>query len=603
MKKMWSELFRLRMVFSRREKFQYVLLLILMIIGSFLDVLGLGMVPAFVATLAMPEEVMAIPGLGDMLRALGVYTGRQLVLLGTAVLLIVFILKNLFLTWMFHIMFRTVEAHRVTLADRLFSAYLRAPYSFHLQRNSAELMRNVNTETLEIVQGVIIPLLAAIMGAIMTLFTMILLLVVTPWAAFMGLAVLGGGSAFFYSLVNRRLKRYGLIAKEERKQGLKAINQGLGALVDARVLGREEFLAEAFRQSVRRFAQVTRLRQVIDRSAPYLIETFAVGGLLGIVLILVLSGVEVNNLIPILALFGAAVIRLRQGIGKIVGGLSAMRYSIAAVPNVVNDLEKLGALRRPPRQAASIPAAPPLPFEQTLRLENVSFSYSDSEQPALHAINLEIHAGEAVAFVGPTGSGKSTLISLLLGLFPPNQGRISVDGRDIHDNLRGWLDQIGYVSQHIFLLDDTLRRNVALGLPDHEIDDQRVWDALSAAQIADFIRELPDELDTMAGERGVRLSGGQRQRIGLARALYNNPKVLVLDEATSALDNQTENLVMQAIDHFSGTRTVIMIAHRLSTVRKCDRLFLLQQGRVVAEGDYEQLILQSAEFQKLVEVF
>ncbi|GIV57657.1 MAG: ABC transporter ATP-binding protein [Rhodothermaceae bacterium] len=590
----------IRPLFSRQDKLKYLGLLVMMILGAFLDVVGIGAVPAFVATLAVPEKVMAIPAAAVILEALDITTGRELVLWGAGLLMVVFLFKNLYLYGVYYLQVQITEFHRVRLADRLFAAYLRAPWEFHLGRNTAELQRNVLNETAEIMTGVINPLLTLVMGGLMTLFTVALLLATTPGIAVVGVTLVGGASWGFLRIFKSRLERYGKVAKHERRAMIQAVQQSLAALMDMRVLGRERYFLDVFQRGVANFARVSRLKSVISRASPNVLETVAVAGLLGIVVVLVLRGTDAASLVPMLALYGAAIVRLRQSIGQMVGSISQIQFSGAAIPHIVEDLQRLEGPSWKRQKKQSPP--PPLAFEEAIRVEDVTYIYPDADRPALDGVSLEIRKGESVAFVGSTGSGKSTLVNVILGLLRPQQGRVTVDGVDIHDNLRGWLDHVGYVPQVIVLLDDTLRRNVAFGIPDGEIDDAKVWAALEAAQLADFVRSLPEGLDTVTGERGVRLSGGQRQRVGLARALYHNPDVLVLDEATAALDNQTERRVMETIESLKRDRTVLMIAHRLSTVQRCDRLYFLKDGRIDATGTFDELAASHPDFRQMAEV-
>ena len=602
---MIKQINRLRPLFSRRDKLLYVALLLLMIGGAFVDVAGVGAIPAFVAALAVPEKVMAYPAAARVLDMLGITETTELVLWGCLALGVIFILKNAYLAFLHFAQVRITEYHRVRMSSRLFSAYMRAPYEFQLKRNSAELLRNVQGETKEIFTGIINPVLHVVMGGLMTAGIVVLLVATTPGVAFIGLGIVGGGSWVFLRIFRTRLQRYGQEAKHERKESIKAVNQGLGAFVDARILGREGHLIQAFVRSMAHLAYVDRLRQVISKSSNPVLETISVLGLLLIVVALVLTGWEPMAMVPLLALFGAATVRLRASLSEMITGISQIHYSIAAVSNVTDDLNLLedkALQRKGGRKHPKKEAVQRLPFQHALVLDGVSYTYPETTEPALRDISLTIEKGTSVAFVGSTGSGKTTLINVILGLLRPQQGTIQVDGADIFSNLRGWNENVGYIPQTIFLLDDTIRRNIAFGLPDEKIDSEKLQAAVRAAQLEEFVASLPEGLETVVGERGVRLSGGQRQRVGLARALYHNPEVLIMDEATSALDNQTENLVMQALEELKEGRTFIIIAHRLSTVRECDRLYFLRDGRVEAEGTFEDLTHRHVGFRRMAEV-
>lgn len=563
-----------------------------------MEVIGVGAVPAFVATLAVPEQVMEYPVAAQLIEALGIESAKQLVVWGCLGLILIFIFKNIYLYLLHYAQVRLTEYHRVRLSTRLFTAYIYAPYEFHLGRNSAELLRNVQSETVEIFKGVINPILTTLMGVLMTAGIVVLLIVTTPWTGLLGIILMGGGSWGFLSVFRKRLKNYGLEAKYERKESIKAVYQGLGAFTDARVLGRESYLVSAYNRSIAHFAYVDRLRQVIGKASNPILETIAVAGLLLVVLVLILSGADTVALVPTLALFGAAIVRMRASIGQIVGGVSQLQYSIASISNVVDDLN---LLERKKKQRDK-ESGSRLPFKRGLVLDGVTYTYPDAARPALENISLTIEKGSSVAFVGATGSGKTTLINVLLGLLKPQQGTIAVDGIDIYTELRGWHQNVGYIPQTIFLLDDTIRCNIAFGLPDKEIDEEKLWTAIRAAQLDAFVQTLDEGVETVVGERGVRLSGGQRQRVGLARALYHNPNVLMMDEATSALDNQTESLVMEALEALKDGRTFIIIAHRLSTVRNCDRLYFLRDGKIEARGTYDELVHAHHDFRRMAEV-
>ncbi len=600
MRNIWQELLRLRPFFSRKDKLTYLGLFGLMVLGALFDVIGIGAVPAFVAMLSMPEKLQQYPVVIGIMQTLQLQFDRTLVIRGAVILILLFIIKNTYLVWFYNRQYRIIEYHRIRLADRLFSAYMYAPYSFHLSRNSAELLRNVQVETLEIVRTVISPVLEIAMGVFMTFFTVVLLLSTTPWIGLAAVLFIGGGSALFYISIRKRLNHYGQVAKKEWKESVKAINQGLGALVEARTLNTESYFTTIFRHSVSTFARVERLRQVVSKISPAVVESIAVCGLLAGVILMLLAGVGTETMLPIMALFGVAAVRLRQSTSQIVNGLSQLQYGIVAIPHVTDDIqfiESSAYFRQRSKHTGQV-----LPFEHTIEIENITFAYPESDTNVIEGLSAIIKKGESVAFVGPTGSGKSTIINILLGLLEPKSGTIKIDGQPIQKNLTGWLRHVGYIPQTIFLLDDSIRSNIAFGIQATHIDDDKVWKAAKLAQLDDFIRTLPQGLDTIVGERGVRLSGGQRQRVGLARALYHEPEVLVMDEATSSLDNHTESLVMQALTSVKEGRTFIMIAHRLSTVEQCDRLYFLKQGKIVAVGTFSELVAQYSDFRQMAEV-
>jgi ATP-binding cassette subfamily C protein len=592
-------------LFDRRDKILYSGLFVLMIIGAFLEVAGISAVPAFVATLAVPEQIREYPMAAEVLDTLGITSAREMVIWGASAMIVVYGLKNAFLTFLAYAQARMTEHQRVRLATHLFREYMEAPYEFHLSRNSAELLRNVNVETKEIISGIVNPVLNLVLAVVMTGSIVALLILTTPWIALVGVALVGVSSWAFMRILKKRMTYYGKEAKKERKESIKAVNQGLGAFQPTRVLGRESYFVKAYHDSIARFAKYRRFLQTTRGSTSPYLEFVAVTGLMVIVFSLIITGTDLRTMIPMLGLYGAAIARLRGTVSGIANSINQVRFSMAAVDAVVDDLwlledEKRSAEASRVQRRSSDERR--LHLDRSIDMEEVTYRYPNTEVPALDNITLSIEKGSSVAFVGATGSGKTTLVNVILGLLIPQEGSIAVDGTEIHSNLRAWQANLGYIPQEIYLLDDTIRRNIAFGVPDEEIDDQKVWKAIRAAQLEDFILDLPEGLETEAGERGVRISGGQRQRVGLARALYHDPEVLVMDEATSALDNETEQLVMQAINSLKNDRTLIMIAHRLTTVRDCDELFFLKKGQIEATGTYEELRALSAEFQQMAGV-
>jgi ATP-binding cassette subfamily C protein len=602
---------RLRPLFSQRDKLQYAGLLVMMGIGAVLEMIGIGAVPAFLSTLTAPEEVRAYPGVEPVLDTLGITTAQELVVWGAVGFIVIFTIRAAYLVLLKYVRIRLTERHRVRLGRVLFTKYMAAPYEFHLGRNTAELLRNVNTETKNIITGVINPMLQLVLNGMMTLCIAGLLLVTTPWVALAAVVGVGGGGYLFLWTVQEKMNRYGKKARTERKKAIQAVNQGVGAFRDARVLGVEGALVDDFYRSIARFAELERYKKFVSSLGNPLLEYIAVAGLMALVLLMVAMGTELSAMVPLLGLFGAAIVRLRATVGAITNTLNTLQYNMASVDAVVGDLQRLDDLNR---DAVALPdgnrqngpassAETGLSFDRKLQFENVTYRYPNADETALEDVSLTIERGQSVGLVGATGAGKSTLVNVLLGLLEPQNGRLRADGTDVHTDLRAWQSYLGYIPQSIFLLDDTIRRNVAFGVPEEEVDQEKVWEALYAAQVGNFImNELPDGIETMVGENGVRLSGGQRQRVGLARAIYHNPDVLVMDEATSDLDNETEHRVMEALNDLKTDRTFVMIAHRLSTVQDCDRLFFLKKGRIVARGTYEKLCATREDFRQMAQV-
>jgi ATP-binding cassette subfamily C protein len=377
----------------------------------------------------------------------------------------------------------------------------------------------------------------------------------------------------------------------------KWITQALGGIKDTIILGRTAFFVEVHARRVAEFSRVDMRVQTISLLPRLFVETLVICCLVLIVLVLVRSGTPVATVFPTLVLFGVAALRLMPSLTRIVGALSLMRYHQPAADWIVKELALLEPVPRAPAAARTRRFS----LQVALEARAVSYTYEGAAVPALSDVSIRIPQGSMAAFVGRSGAGKSTLVDILIGLHRPSAGAVLVDGRDIAENLASWQSNIGYVPQAVFLSDDTLRRNVAFGIDDAQIDDDAVRRALEAAQLSEFVRGLPAGLDTAVGERGSRLSGGQRQRIGIARALYRDPDVLVLDEPAAALDRQTAEELTAVLAALAGRKTVLIIAHQMSTVRLCRQVFLLREGRLAAAGGFDELAASEAELQSLVE--
>ena len=578
---------KIRAILTKSERRGAAVLLGLMIIGMMLETLGIGLIIPAISLLVQGDLAANYPQLQPVLRSLGNPTRRQLITGGMLTLVAIYLIKATFLAflaWRQTKFSFDVQAH---LSERLFTTYLRQPYTFHLQRNSAQLIRNAIKEVAQFVGGAITPGLLLIAEGLVMIGVATLLVIVEPVGAVIVVLVLGVAGWAFQRATRAQVSRWGIARQLHEGLRLQHLQQGLGGAKDVKLLGRErEFLAQ-FSEHNTQSARVGQFEATLQQLPRLWLELLGVAGLATLVLTMLAQGRSMGTIVPTLALFAVAAFRFMPSINRLLVAVQALRYGVPAINTLYEEL-KLAA----PDPALKGPAT--AVFRSEIRLTDVSFTYATGSARAVDSLSICIGKGEAVGFVGPSGSGKSTLVDIIMGLLTPTSGNVAVDGKDIQHNLRAWQDQIGYVPQSIYLTDDTLRRNIAFGLANEQIDDAAVGRAVKAAQLEEFIDALPKGLATRVGERGVRLSGGQRQRIGIARALYHDPSVLVLDEATSALDTTTERDVMGAVTALQGTKTVLIVAHRTSTVESCDRLYKLVQGKVVETGSPTSVLIRAA---------
>jgi ABC-type multidrug transport system fused ATPase/permease subunit len=568
---------KLWQILNQSQRRSALILLGLSVVGMLLETLGVGLVIPALALMTQSELAVRYPRVVPLLQALGNPSQERLVVLGMLVLVVVYAVKAVSLAVLAWRQMRFGYGVQAELSERLFTSYLRQPYAFHLQRNSAQLIRNAVTETNLFSQTVLVATLQVLAESLVGLGIIVLMFVVEPVGTAAVIGILGLAVWAFHRVSRTWISRWGAARQEHEGRRIQHLQQGLGGAKDVKLLGREDDFLNEFTRHNAGYARVGRRFAFLNQLPRLWLELLAVTALALLVTVMVWRGRSIESLLPALGLFGVGAFRLLPSANRVLSGVQNMRYGLPTVDVLHAELRAL-----PPTRPAG--AGRPMPFREALRLEEVTFRYAASDRPALVGVTLAVPRGSSVGFIGSTGAGKSTLVDTLLGLLAPDGGRVTVDGADIQANLRGWQDQIGYVPQAIFLTDDTLRRNVAFGIPDAQIDDAAVRRAVRAAQLDAMVGDLSAGLDTFVGERGIRLSGGQRQRIGIARALYHDPAVLVLDEATSSLDTATEREVMETVRALRGNKTLIIVAHRLSTVEQCDRLFRLEQGRVVEEG-------------------
>ncbi len=595
---------KLKAILPAKDKFKVIVLILFMIFAGILEVLSIGILSGFVAGVADPDLLLKNQYLTNLFKFLNITTDRQILIYGTISLIAIFLFKNLYLIAYKYLKARFIYNRYRSISSRLFKIYMNVPYSFHLKRNSADLIRNVSPEARAIATNVMLPLLQIATEAIMTLAIIILLLAVEPLVTLFTLIILGGVSALFLKFTKKRMKRHGKKALAERAEIIKTLNEGVGGFKEVTLMNRQAWFIKKFEDSILNLSRAQIFQQATKQSVKPIIETIAIAGILLIAIFLLNQGHSLASLAATLALFALSIKRLLPAINGIISQYNSLRYHSYSVDPIYQDLINLKDYeykeRREKEEKKDKKEDSSL-LKEKIEVKNLDFKYDSDQELILKNISLTIPQGHAIGLVGATGSGKTTLVDLILGLLKPTSGQIEVDRKDIFKHLADWQENIGYIPQFIYLSDDSIKNNIALGLKEEDIDDKKIKKAIEVSQLTEFINQLPDKENTKIGERGIRLSGGQRQRIGIARALYNNPEVLVMDEATSSLDNVTEKIIIQAIEKLKRNRTIIIIAHRLTTVKNCDNLYILKHGQIIAQGSYNELAEKNQEFKGMTE--
>jgi ABC-type multidrug transport system fused ATPase/permease subunit len=583
--KVWS-------ILARQERRQLLLLIPAVIGMAVLETVGVASIVPFLGLLSDPNIIDRNPGLA-WLYMVGGFEVREdfFFAIGFGVLFLVTIGNgtSALTTWAI-LRFSWMRNH--TLSTRLLQAYLRQPYTFFLEKNSADLGKNILSEVQSVVTGVIVQGVQLLARFVVVCGVSIALFFVDARMAAGVLVVFGGVYGVLFIGVKRNISRAGRERVALNLQRHKTAQESLAGVKELKLYSLEPVAVGQFSISSFAFARRQAGNAVIAQIPRFALETIAFGGVLLVVLYLLRAGKRLEDVLPVLGLYAFAAYRLLPALQTIFSGLTSLRFNLGALDVLHADLTDREA-------TAQLPAPDDVPFTNEVHLENVSFRYRSAVRATLEKVELTIRAGEWVAFIGPTGAGKSTLVDILLGLIEPDSGRVLVDGvvLDAESRRSGWQKNVAYVPQQIFLLDDTIIKNIAFGEPEGSIDRGRAASAARIAQIDEFIsKELPNGYDTFIGERGVRLSGGQRQRLGIARALYRHPRLLVLDEATSALDDLTEAAFFNALVESHAACAVVSIAHRLSTTRWFDRIVVLEAGAITESGTYAEVSGRSALF-------
>lgn len=593
-----KSLIKFKDILSSHEHKRVILLIFFVLIMAFFEMLGLASILPFIAVLSNPDVVETnekLNGIFQFVKMYGVDTNDQFLLLLGIIVFALFIASICFRALTSYLQVRFFSMCQYNIGKRIIEGYLNKSYSWFLNRNSAELGKNVLSEVSLVVSNGIAPLLNLIVQSIMAITILILLLIVDSKIAIIIGIIFGSAYFIFYKSLLNILKKISLERFKSNEWRFTAVSEAFGAVKEIKLGGFEKTYIDRFSDPARTLAKNQASLQVINKLPRFAIEAVAFGGMLLIVLYLLAKSENFTDVIPVIALYVFAGYRLMPALQQIYVSSNQLRSILPGLDILHSDLMDLekSIFRKDEDKVKSI-----LPLQNSIILKDINFRYPNVTKLALKNINLSIRANSTVAIVGTTGSGKTTLVDIILGLLEAQEGKMEVDDKLIdQNNIKAWQQSVGYVSQHIYLADDTVAANIAFGLKPKYIDQKKVETAAKLAKIFDFIEnELPSKFNTKVGERGVRLSGGQRQRIGIARALYHNPKILIFDEATSALDNQTEKLVMDEINTMGNNKTIIIITHRIGSVKKCDQIFLIDKGELKGQGTYDKLIKENAIF-------
>ena len=566
---------KLNYIFTKKDKWNCFILLIVVIIGSFLELAGISIFSPFVELIMNPESIQENAVLSKIYELSGVTSVEHFLALIAVGIIVIYVVKNVYVIIEKNQIYIFSYKLQRKISTGLLNAYMNKPYSFHLNKNISVLQRSIQEDTEQFTQC-IIHLMEMIAEVFVCVAIAIYLFDVSKSimviiAVLLGICMLG-----FYKISKKYSVKWGRQGQEYRAYTFQWMNQSLGGIKELKVLNREESFVEEYDSFYAKYVRVLRLSRLMGVVPKYIIEMVSMTGLLLAVIIKIFWGQkDLIEFVPQLAVFAVAAFRLLPSVGRINEHLSTVLYAKPSVELIYNDLKEI---EKPEIKSDTVDES--WHFKDKLEAKKVTYAYPGSSENVIKDADFVIKRGTTVAFVGASGAGKTTMVDIILGLFIPQKGKILADGMNIFKNLRTWQKEIGYIPQSIYLSDDTIERNVAFGVRKEDIDEEAVLRAVKQAQLFEFIDTLPDGLQTYVGDRGVRLSGGQRQRIGIARALYHNPQILVLDEATSALDNDTEKAVMDAIDRLKGEKTIIVIAHRLSTVKDADAFFEVKDGKV-----------------------
>jgi ABC-type multidrug transport system fused ATPase/permease subunit len=603
------------LLLSPRERRHLIPIVFAILIASLLDLISVGSLGPFMAVVVDPANIHRQQLLNFFYQAGGFQSEKVfLVFLGIMVFLFVLIAVAFKMGTQYAI-YRFTANRQYTLGLRLFKQYLYQPYQFFLSHNTSELAKSILSEVETVVIYVLLPAMQFLVFGVITIVLLVFIIVMNPLLTIAALGVFGAIYSLLYHFMRSKLTRYGKDIRDANTIRYRISAEAFGGIKDVKILGKEPFFVSAFGLGTRRYTSTYAASQILYMLPSQAMQSLAIGFTIAMVIALISLEDSFVQIVPTLAVYAFAIMRIVPGFQAVFQNVSQVRLYTHMVDALYRDMTTLSLPANMSDQSDRESIITPVPIVHSVNLEQIKFSYPGSAKPVLQGIDLNIPKNTTLGLVGATGCGKTTLVDIIMGLIEPDAGAIMADDRPVviasrqgdreqnYETVTKWQRNFGYVPQQIFLSDDTIAANIAFGIPADMRDVSAIERAARAANLHDFITtELPNAYDTIIGERGIRLSGGQRQRVGIARSLYHDPNILVMDEATSALDSVTEDAVMDAIHNLMHFKTIIIIAHRISTVRECDMICLMEKGRIIARGVYDELMENSPHFRTMEKV-
>ncbi len=574
-------------IFTPTQRRKCIGILFAMVLGAMLEAVGIGAILPLISLMGEPEFLVHHPQIAQYASRLGINNHTDFIIVSSILLMLLYFLKNSYMIWQSKLQIDFTMKNQIYYSKQLMAEYLYKPYVYHLQQNSATLLRNVNTGGITIFTYILFHVFL-LLTEIITVIMIWLMLVWTDF--FTATVVLGFLALLLYAIaraLRHQISRQGVIQNKYMRIYLKWINQGLGDIKETKVRGSEAYFLDEFNISYTLYGEAYRKFLFFNQIPKSLIEMIVVSGLLLLILLKLLLGNAPMEIVPLLGVLALAAFRMMPSANRIITYSNHIKFYLPLFHELYDELLSIRQRTLKGEELCSNGSGISLDFSKEIQIDHLGYQYPEGKKEVLRDITFTIPKGKFVGIIGSSGAGKTTFVDLLLGLLEPSVGRILVDGSDIRNKTRAWQAKLSYVPQSIYLIDGTIRENVALGIPEKEIDDARIENVLQMAELYDFVQTLPDGIHTNVGERGVRLSGGQRQRIGIARALYYRPEVLVLDEATSALDHETEKSITDTILKLKGKITIVAIAHRISTLEACDFKVLFEEGKACSSMNHQ----------------